>query len=153
MEYEIRMCAMRKIANCKTQQNMQHHTMLTKRPRSICLFGTSADPPTGIGGHRGIVMALSNLLLPSAERQPVTESGGSTSVDSNDADTGDSSQQFRFDEIRVVPVYRHMFASKRGKQASYDDRLQMCRLAFEGIDRVTVSDCEQRCFDLAAKGL
>ena len=142
------------LAKGKTKQNMQHHTMLTKRPRSICLFGTSADPPTGIGGHRGIVVALSNLLLPSAGRQPVTgESGCSTSVESNDADTSDSSQQFRFDEIRVVPVYRHMFASKRGKQASYDDRLQMCRLAFEGIDRVTVSDCEQRCFDLAAKGL
>lgn len=131
--------------------------MLTKRPRSICLFGTSADPPTGIGGHRGIVVALSNLLLPSAERQPVTSesggSGGSTSVESNDADTSDSSQQLRFDEIRIVPVYRHMFASKRGNQANYDDRLQMCRLAFEGIDRVTVSDCERRCFDLAAKGL
>ena len=142
------------LAKGKTKQNMQHHTMLTKRPRSICLFGTSADPPTGIGGHRGIVMTLSNLLLPSAERQPVTgESGGSTSVESNDADFEDSSQQFRFDEIRVVPVYRHMFASKRGKQASYDDRLQMCRLAFDGIDRVTVSDCERRCFDLAAKGL
>ena len=145
---------MRKLTLQKAQQNIQHHTMLTKRPRSICLFGTSADPPTGIGGHRGIVVALSNLLLSSAERQPVTgESGGRTSVESNDADISDSSQQFQFDEIRVVPVYRHMFAAKRGKQASYDDRLQMCRLAFEGIDRVTVSDCERRCFELAAKGL
>lgn len=133
---------------------LQRIAMLTKRPRSICLFGTSADPPTGIGGHRGIAMALSNLLLSSAERQPVTsETSGSTCVESNDSDTNDSSQQFRFDEIRVVPVYRHMFASKRGKQASYDDRLEMCRLAFEGIERVTVSDCERRCFDLAAKGL
>ena len=108
-----------------------------------------------MGGHRGIVMTLSNLLLSSAERQLVTrESSDVTSGEGNDADTNDSSQQqFRFDEIRVVPVYRHMFASKRGKQASYDDRLEMCRLAFEGIDRVTISDCERRCFDLAAKGL
>ena len=108
-----------------------------------------------MGGHRGIVKSLSNLLLPAVERRTLGgESSASTScVASNSVDTNDSCQQFRFDEIRVVPVYRHMFAAKRGKQASYDDRLEMCRLAFEGIDRVTVSDCERRCFDLAAKGL
>jgi nicotinic acid mononucleotide adenylyltransferase len=26
--------------------------------RQVCLFGTSADPPTGEGGHVGIVKAL-----------------------------------------------------------------------------------------------
>ena len=143
-------------------------SMLAKRPRSVCLFGTSADPPTGAGGHRGIVMALSNLVLPAA-RQPSAGAGagagagenscgrtaaaGSGSIVDNKAGTSSPRQQLRFDEIRVIPVYRHMFNSKRGNQTSYNDRLEMCRLAFEGIDRVTVSDCERRCFDLAAKGL
>ena len=138
--------------------------MLAKRPRSVCLFGTSADPPTGVGGHRGIVMALSNLALPAA-RQPSASAGagedscgrsaaaGSGSIVGNKVETSSTRQQLRFDEIRVIPVYRHMFNSKRGNQTSYNDRLEMCRLAFEGIDRVTVSDCERRCFDLAAKGL
>ncbi len=136
--------------------------MLAKRPRSVCLFGTSADPPTGVGGHRGIVMALSNLALPAA-RQPSASAGEdscgrsaaarSGSIVGNKVETSSTRQQLRFDEIRVIPVYRHMFNSKRGNQTSYNDRLEMCRLAFEGIDRVTVSDCERRCFDLAAKGL
>ena len=136
--------------------------MLAKRPRSVCLFGTSADPPTGVGGHRGIVMALSNLILPPA-RQPSAGAGenscgrsaaaGSGCIVGNKVETSSPRQQLRFDEIRVIPVYRHMYNSKRGNQTSYNDRLEMCRLAFEGIDRVTVSDCERRCFDLAAKGL
>jgi len=29
-----------------------------QRQRSICLFGLSADPPTGVQGHVGIVQAL-----------------------------------------------------------------------------------------------
>ena len=131
--------------------------MLAKRPRSVCLFGTSADPPTGVGGHRGIVMALSNLILPSAGagenscgRSAAARSG---SIVGKKVETSSPRQQLRFDEIRVIPVYRHMYNSKRGNQTSYNDRLEMCRLAFEGIDRVTVSDCERRCFDLAAKGL
>jgi len=47
--------------------------------RQVILFGTSADPPTGLGGHTGIVTHLSSL------------EGG-------------------YDEIRVLPVYQHMFA-------------------------------------------
>ena len=136
--------------------------MLAKRPRSVCLFGTSADPPTGVGGHRGIVMALSNLVLPAA-RQPSASAGenscgrsaaaGSGSIVGKKVETSSPRQQLRFDEIQVIPVYKHMFNSKRGNQTSYNDRLEMCRLAFEGIDRVTVSDCERHCFDLAARGL
>ena len=140
--------------------------MLAKRPRSVCLFGTSADPPTGVGGHRGIVMALSNLVLPAARQPSASASAGagdnacgrsaaagSGSIVGKKVETSSPRQQLRFDEIRVIPVYRHMFNSKRGNQTSYNDRLEMCRLAFEGIDRVTVSDCERHCFDLAAKGL
>jgi len=46
--------------------------------RRVCLFGLSADPPTGTGGHVGIVRKLSTLS--------------------------------EFDEIRVLPVYRHTYA-------------------------------------------
>jgi hypothetical protein len=31
------------------------------RRKSICLFGLSADPPTGYGGHVGIVQALQQM--------------------------------------------------------------------------------------------
>lgn len=50
------------------------------RPRRVCLFGTSADPPTGTAGHVGIVQTLAAL------------------------------PDHAFDEIRVLPVYRHTFA-------------------------------------------
>ena len=56
-----------------------------------------------------------------------------------------------FDEIRVIPVFQHMFSSKRGKQASYDDRVAMCRLAFEGIPKVNISQAEKECFDQHAR--
>ncbi len=35
----------------------------------------------------------------------------------------------RFDEIWILPVYQHMYSSKRNLVA-YDQRLQMCRVAF-----------------------
>ena len=47
----------------------------------MCLFGTSADPPTGEGGHLGIVRHLASSSSPSCD----------------------------FDEVRVLPVYRHMY--------------------------------------------
>ena len=50
--------------------------------RKVCLFGTSANPPTGKGGHLGIVKELAKSC--------------------------------KFDEIRVLPVYRHMFAVSHG---------------------------------------
>jgi len=31
------------------------------RKRRVCLFGTSADPPTGIGGHLGIAKYLASM--------------------------------------------------------------------------------------------
>ena len=51
--------------------------------KKVCLFGTSANPPTGKGGHGGIVEHL--LSLTSRDGAPA------------------------FDEVRVLPVYRHMF--------------------------------------------
>jgi len=46
--------------------------------RKVCLFGLSANPPTGESGHLGIIRHLAT--------------------------------QHDFDEIRVLPVYSHMFA-------------------------------------------
>lgn len=45
---------------------------------NICLFGLSGDPPTGCGGHVGIVNAVQQMNY--------------------------------FDEIWIIPVYRHMYA-------------------------------------------
>jgi len=80
--------------------------------RRVCLFGTSANPPTGTGGHVGIVQALSGLRL--------------------------------FDEIRVLPVYQHTFSAKRNQLISYDQRVEMCQLAFQNIPNAVVSRAEQR---------
>jgi len=59
----------------------------------VCLFGLSGDPPTGRGGHVGIVEAL---LL-----------GG---VDDDDDGDIQSHLHSYFDEIRILPVYRHTFS-------------------------------------------
>jgi len=83
--------------------------------RRVCLFGTSANPPTGDGGHTGIVKALSKLAL--------------------------------FHEIRIVPVYRHNFSSKRNTLESFHHRFNMCRLSFESIGNVVVSDVERKLFE------
>lgn len=72
-----------------------------QRPRRICLFGTSANPPTGSGGHAGLVQALMNLQ--------------------------------KFDEVRVLPVYQHTFASKRNQLLGFDHRVAMCELAVQGL--------------------
>lgn len=54
--------------------------------KRICLFGTSANPPTGSGGHAGIVQYLASMTS--------EENHASSLV---------------FHEIRVLPVYKHMF--------------------------------------------
>lgn len=61
--------------------------------RQICLFGTSANPPTGYGGHLGIVSHLAYLKT------------SYVSVDGNN----NNGTSLHFDEVRVLPVYRHMF--------------------------------------------
>lgn len=92
-----------------------------RKIRRVCLFGTSANPPTGKGGHAGIVSFL-------------------------------ASHSNNYDEVRVIPVYRHMFSSKRRQLIDFNHRLALCKLAFDGIPNVTVSDLEKVCFDnVAAK--
>ena len=51
---------------------------MARARKQVCLFGLSADPPTGDSGHTGIVKALAAMD--------------------------------EFDEIRVLPVYRHNFS-------------------------------------------
>ncbi|KAL7546917.1 hypothetical protein ACHAWF_010243 [Thalassiosira exigua] len=88
--------------------------------KRVCLFGTSADPPTGEGGHLGIGRHLASM---------------------------------DFDEVRVLPVYRHMFGNKRGKQAPFQTRVEMCRLLFKDVPKVCISEAERICFERASEGL
>ena len=62
----------------------------------VCVYGLSANPPTGEGGHATIVAHLRRM----------------------------------FDEVWVLPVYRHAFESK-SNLAPYDHRVRMCELAFD----------------------
>ena len=126
--------------NLLPKRNAINPTMTKRR---VCLFGLSADPPTGNAGHVGIARKLASLPA--------------------------------FDEIRVLPVYRHTYAvctsrvelcsccccccvlsnilclfltlfsfvqSKRMRLATYEDRMAMCRLAFEGLPHTTVTNDE-----------
>jgi len=62
-----------------TTINTRHDTYFKPKKRTrVCLFGLSADPPTGNGGHLGIVTHLASMEM--------------------------------FDQIRVLPVYTHMFS-------------------------------------------
>jgi nicotinic acid mononucleotide adenylyltransferase len=80
--------------------------MTTKR---IALFGLSANPPTGLSGHQGVVRLL-------------THCG-------------------QFDEVWVLPVYAHIYSSKRHLLVDFEDRFRMCELAFlpEATESCSVS--------------
>jgi hypothetical protein len=106
--------------NITCTKHKAQSTMPSPR-RQVCLFGTSANPPTGDGGHTGIVKALSKL---------------------------DS-----FHEIRILPVFRHTFASKRKQLESFHHRYNMCKLSFGSIDKAAVSDAERKSFERMAKSL
>jgi len=112
--------------------------------KRICLFGTSADPPTGRGGHVGIVSYLASLRSTDVNFVGVVDDanddGGDNDDCQNDDGNGDKtngrilsppSAPPLFDEVWVLPVYSHVYKSKRERMAPYEDRLAMCRLAFE----------------------
>lgn len=67
--------------------------------KKVVLFGVSANPPTGLGGHQGIVQSLVN--------------------------------QEEYDEVWVMPVFNHIYSSKRGILLPFSHRVNMCRLCFE----------------------
>eukprot|EP00578_Thalassiosira_sp_NH16_P001204 CAMPEP_0181129862 /NCGR_PEP_ID=MMETSP1071-20121207/29552_1 /TAXON_ID=35127 /ORGANISM="Thalassiosira sp., Strain NH16" /LENGTH=176 /DNA_ID=CAMNT_0023215885 /DNA_START=46 /DNA_END=573 /DNA_ORIENTATION=+ len=85
--------------------------MELQRRKRVCLFGTSADPPTGQGGHLGIIQHLASM---------------------------------DFDD---------MFGTKRGKQAPFQARVEMCRLLVKDIPKAVVSEAERICFEKAAERL
>jgi len=75
--------------------------------KHILLYGLSANPPTGDGGHRGIVKYLVEHA--------------------NDENT-------KFNQIWILPVYQHAFSSK-SNLLDYDHRLEMCRLNFKDLSK------------------
>lgn len=58
-----------------------------------------------------------------------------------------------FDEVRVLPVYQHMYEDKRERgQAPFHHRVEMCKLCFGGIPGVVVSEAERTCFENKQSG-
>ena len=43
--------------------------------------------------------------------------------------------------------------NKRGKQAPFQTRIEMCQILFKDIPNVVVSDAEKVCFENASQGL
>lgn len=74
--------------------------MRTMARRQILLYGTSANPPTALQGHMGVV----------AFCQPL------------------------FDEIWILPVYQHIYSTKR-HLASFEHRVNMCQLAIQALPK------------------
>lgn len=105
--------------------------MISPPKRKVCLFGLSANPPTGHGGHGSIVSQLASLRC-------------------DDSSTTEDAAATLFDEVRVLPVYKHMFSVKRD-QAAFHHRLEMCRLTFKDIPNVEVSDQERTLFEHVAE--
>ncbi len=90
--------------------------------KRVVVFGLSANPPTGLGGHAGLVRwAATRARL--------------------EAWDGEGP-----DEVWVLPVYRHAFRAKRD-MASFEHRMAMAKLAFEHLPhlsaRVRVLDTER----------
>ncbi len=99
------------------------------RPRLVALFGLSADPPTGRGGHLGIVRwCAGELRVPSARG---------------------SKRRRGVDEVWVLPVYRHIYGAKR-EMTPYGHRLAMAHLQFDGLDTrvpVRVVEAERETYE------
>ncbi len=85
----------------------------------VCLYGLSANPPTGMEGHLGVVQYLASSGI--------------------------------FDEIWVLPVYRHMYQSKR-QMVPFKHRLAMCQISFPGVSSpscmVRVSELEKDVYEM-----
>lgn len=53
------------------------------------------------------------------------------------------SAQYGF-KVRVVPAYSNLW---KNTQTSYEDRVEMCKIAFRGADNVSISDIESAMAD------
>ncbi len=102
-----------------------------EKSKIVVLFGTSANPPTGMVGHGGIVAWGAKDLrvdLP------------------NDQRPEDAREAVAMDAVWVLPVYKHAFASK-SNLLPFEDRLKMAELGFTklpGLEgKVEVKDTER----------
>ena len=103
-----------------------------KVPKLVLIFGLSANPPTGMGGHAGIVQwAASSLKIDIP----------------NDTAPAEAFENVSVSEVWVLPVYRHAFRNKSNLQA-FEHRMAMAKLAFENLPglqgRVLVKDYERQ---------
>lgn len=87
--------------------------------KKVAVFGLSANPPTGLHGHQGIVRRLCI--------------------------------SHQFDEVWILPVFTHMYASKRDLLIPFEYRVQMCHLCFDGETTegttVRVTELEKSAFE------
>lgn len=105
--------------------------------KTVLLFGLSANPPTGMGGHAGIV----------------AWGGKDLRVDlPNDEAPAQARERVGIDEVWVLPVYKHAFASK-SNLLPFEHREAMAKRAFENLPglegRVHVKDAEKRVIQAA----
>lgn len=104
--------------------------------KTVLLFGSSVNPPTGLSGHGGIVAW-----------------GAKHQVDiANDKTPEAAREQVPVDEVWVLPVYRHLFASK-SNLLPFPQRFQMAELAFSDLPglegRIKVKDTERELVEQA----
>lgn len=99
--------------------------------KTVLLFGSSCNPPTGLGGHGGIAKWGAESLKVDVP---------------NDAKPEDARENVAIDEVWVLPVYKHIFSSK-SHIIDFDKRFEMAKLGFEnqpGLEgRIKVSDAER----------
>ena len=117
--------------NKKVEQNQGE---ANNRPHTVALFGLSANPPTGKGGHAGIVDWCASSMT----------------VDSpNDSNPEEALEGLPVDEVWVLPVYRHAF-SEKSTLLSFEHRVAMAKLCFEGraqnTAKVEVRELERELF-------
>ena len=115
-----------------------HTGEMKKRRKNIALFGLSANPVTDRGGHGEIVKALLAM-----ER-----------IKTNGDDDDDDKL---YDEVWVVPVYRHAFESKndamlKTKMPNFQQRCEMCEKQFSipGEGKTSVKRVKVRRIELEA---
>jgi nicotinic acid mononucleotide adenylyltransferase len=113
---------------------------MKKRRKNIALFGLSANPVTDRGGHGEIVKALLAM-----ER-----------IKTNGDDDDDDVDKL-YDEVWVVPVYRHAFESKndamlKTKMPNFQQRCEMCEKQFSipGEGKTSVKRVKVRRIELEA---
>ncbi|MBI4814760.1 MAG: hypothetical protein HY791_00800 [Deltaproteobacteria bacterium] len=100
-------------------------------PRVVVLYGTSANPPTGDGGHAGIVRwGAKDLKIDLPDDQAPEK----------------AFENLPADEVWVLPVYRHAFSTKRDL-IDFSHRFEMAKLGFENLPelagKIQVKDTER----------